>query len=602
MSTLPSSRALPSQIPTESKESDISIPIAQTPRSRPLPQSSPSASRSHGGAASEARPTIEAAARDNSPSTALDVTYNGAKTLHGPESIYSDFPSVLASSSTTDRNAPDRVTSGRSTVGLSTSHDAARENTEIRAAKRRRVDSLQASDQTRPLHVRRTNANVPTPTSESNELVAAVPRSHDVPPRPTEAAKGKEIARKKRTRYTEETPANLTAGPVRGPSSKTKKARKSAKPGPSGGEPGEVESRTTPKESKRRNAKGRSKKTIEDAAAEVVEDVVQGASKDPQKRKARSRRAITPDGADEQIILPSRTTMSDLCTDPRIGRKSNREKQIDEFEKAELLRKKQRQLQEIMDQAGPNSGSPGPADSRLEQLISRREQVAQNVPGIILVNGQIRIDEDSLHIDRHKAAEAERDAEQLETVEETELTRKINSASFMKREKGGGWNKLLTDRFYQGLRMFGTDFGMISKMFPGRTRHKIKLKFVKEEKENYDKIKAVLLGEQMLVDLSELERMAGTAFEDPEELEKDLEEDRKRLEEEILAEKEAMDAAKREREAEIAIERTAAGEIEEQSAKENQRGKQKTRKGEERNGKDGPSRKGDRFDQKYLAR
>jgi transcription factor TFIIIB component B'' len=127
--------------------------------------------------------------------------------------------------------------------------------------------------------------------------------------------------------------------------------------------------------------------------------------------------------------------------------------------------------------------------------------------------------------------------------------------------------------------MFGTDFEMISKMFPGRTRHKIKLKFVKEEKVNYDKIRATLLGEPLPVDLPEFEKMAGTEFDDPEELEKDIEEDRQKIEEQIAATKQAIDDAKREREAQIAAERAAAiGE--ESSAKENRGRKARRKKGE----------------------
>lgn len=41
-----------------------------------------------------------------------------------------------------------------------------------------------------------------------------------------------------------------------------------------------------------------------------------------------------------------------------------------------------------------------------------------------------------------------------------------------------------TLRFYQALRMFGTDFTLISKVFPDRDRNDIKRKFKTEDKAN----------------------------------------------------------------------------------------------------------------------
>ena len=297
--------------------------------------------------------------------------------------------------------------------------------------------------------------------------------------------------------------------------------------------------------------------------------------------------------------------MADLCKDNRIGRKSDRERDLEEFDRAEFVRKKQKELQEVMGQNEPESqaGPSSDGGARLERLGRQREReesVAMNVPNTIIVNGQIQIDEDSLQIDRHAGAAAEREAENLETVDETDLTRKINSSSFLKREKSGGWNELLTERFYDGLRMFGTDFEMISKMFPGRTRHKIKLKFVKEEKLNQDKIKATLLGEKIPVDLPELEKMAGVEFDDPMELEREMEEDRRILEEETLAAKQALDDIREEREDQIAAERAAAGE--ESSAKENRRGKNKKKRGERQKGdKNSSKRKGKRGNKATVA-
>jgi len=352
----------------------------------------------------------------------------------------------------------------------------------------------------------------------------------------------------------------------------------------------------------------RKKKTtqiIEEAAAAVVEEAVQGSTKSGKRRGRKPKyRAVTPEGGDAMVITPSEVTMSELCTDRGTGRRSQLDKHIVELERAEFVRKKQKQLQKLMGQAEPENQSNPPetanaSPERSARQNQREEDVAQNVPNTVIVNGQIQIDEDSLQIDRHAVAAAARADEEPEIVIESALTKKINSASYLKRDKSGGWDEILTERFYEALRMFGTDFQMIRQMFPGRTRHKIKLKFVKEERINPHRIKAALLGERLPIDLPELEKMAGIEFSDPKELERDMLEDRKKLEEETLAEKEEMDNAKKVREEQIAAERAATEE--ESSAKENHRGK-KRKKGEKQKGKKGASRKKDKHPNRGASR
>ncbi|OVA08738.1 SANT/Myb domain [Macleaya cordata] len=60
---------------------------------------------------------------------------------------------------------------------------------------------------------------------------------------------------------------------------------------------------------------------------------------------------------------------------------------------------------------------------------------------------------------------------------------KLNYHSFMDRTPKERWTKQDTELFYQGIRQFGTDFAMIQQLFPGRTRHQVKLKYKKEERQ-----------------------------------------------------------------------------------------------------------------------
>lgn len=529
-----------------------------------------------------------------------------------PNLLYSDFSCTGKHGSGFGKDTISNAPGLLSTITPSSVH-ALQEDTPAPAAKRRRVEKPGPTNHVVQSSASGADANIPLPITESNEVVTG--KSTDAGrgstiPRPANDRKQSVSTQAKRMQRIENEEAASVTDATRSTSAKAKRPKQNPKgkgiqrdgDEASGAAQGAAPDADAQVEQDAASAKSKRKKKttqiIQDAAAAVVEEAVQGLTRNPKKRGRRSRqRVATPEGADTMVIAPSMVKMSDLCKDNGTGRRSEREKEIVEFERAEHLRKKQKQLQEVMGQVEPHSerGPLESADDRLgesERLARQRERdegVAQNVPNTIIVNGQIQIDEDSLQIDRHAAAAAARADEATESIDENALTRKVNSASWLKRDKSGGWNELLTERFYEGLRMFGTDFQMISNMFPGRTRHKIKLKFVKEEKLNHDKIKATLLGKKIPVDLPEFEKMTGVEFDDPEELERDMEEDRKRLEEETLEEKEEMDNARKERDEQIAAERAVAGE--ESSAKENQRGKNKRRKGEKHRGKKGGSRK-----------
>ncbi|KAL9098453.1 MAG: hypothetical protein Q9163_005886 [Psora crenata] len=314
------------------------------------------------------------------------------------------------------------------------------------------------------------------------------------------------------------------------------------------------------------------KRVLQDAAAEIVQDAAQRSVKGRKNPGRRSKRLETPEGAENITIAPSATKMIELCRDCGIGRKSIREQELREMDRAAFVKKKQGELREMMGQAAlPDRAVSGESararDSGHGRQREQEEDIVLNVPNTIVVNGQIQIDEESLQIDRHAAAAVARNMEELEPIDENDLTRKVTSGSWLKRDKSGGWNEILLDRFYQGLRMFGTDFELISKMFPGKTRHAIKLKFCREEKLDYPRIKAALTGERLPVVLEEYEKITGIEYEDPENLNRVMEEDRKKLEEEQAAEKDAMEAAIREREAQAADERKAATQ---ETGKENQ--------------------------------
>ncbi|TPX36855.1 hypothetical protein SeMB42_g07003 [Synchytrium endobioticum] len=112
-------------------------------------------------------------------------------------------------------------------------------------------------------------------------------------------------------------------------------------------------------------------------------------------------------------------------------------------------------------------------------------------PQLVMVNGVMTLDQTSL-IMRQEEEEVEH-----EVVDET-TTKLITSASFRKNPRANHqkWSKQETELFYECLSWFGTDFGMISNMFPGRSRPQIKTKFNNEEKCHLQRINNALLNKK----------------------------------------------------------------------------------------------------------
>lgn len=279
----------------------------------------------------------------------------------------------------------------------------------------------------------------------------------------------------------------------------------------------------------KKTTKPRKRRTAEDAAGE-------GAASAPRERKRRGRRprSPTPEGAELIEIAPSVVKMSELCKDLRTGKKSRREMELQNLERAEWERKqRQREERASSDQVPiKQNGEESPF------AAENRPRKPQAGPKMRIVNGEIVLDTASLEVDRH--ADAEREAGELEDVVENPLTRKINQATYGKRTKTESWDEEMTDLFYRGLRMFGTDFMMISKMFPGRSRRQIKLKFNNEERRDPERIKQALLGPREPIDIETYSEMTNTVYDDPKVIQQELDEEKKRIEDQHAREQEAQ--------------------------------------------------------------
>ncbi|CDK24992.1 unnamed protein product [Kuraishia capsulata CBS 1993] len=95
-------------------------------------------------------------------------------------------------------------------------------------------------------------------------------------------------------------------------------------------------------------------------------------------------------------------------------------------------------------------------------------------------NGTVVVEEDSLYVDRHES----RGADDRERENDNPYQNLITSASYGKRKFADRWTRDEDIVFFKALSSWGTDFGLISQLFPYRTRRQIKSKFIAEEKRN----------------------------------------------------------------------------------------------------------------------
>lgn len=151
----------------------------------------------------------------------------------------------------------------------------------------------------------------------------------------------------------------------------------------------------------------------------------------------------------------------------------------------------------------PVSGHPSTVEDTSGQGFDYSEDVATSRYSVqvrIGPNGETIVDEESLFVDRN----AEEDTTEYTHVEESDVTKFINSATYSKRFRGSRWSAEETELFYdvgwfrgatcakltlfQALSQFGENYELISYVLPGRDRKACKNKFKTEDKKNSQRI------------------------------------------------------------------------------------------------------------------
>jgi len=294
------------------------------------------------------------------------------------------------------------------------------------------------------------------------------------------------------------------------------------------------------------------------------------------KTRRKRQRSETPSDAEDAEIDPTATSMLDLTRDMRQGKVSNREREMRKIDWTEVATKRREAEKEAIARAiageGPDAEAEDERRREADDEARRRDNAtSQRGPQLRLVNGQMILDTESLVMNGRRTAE---DNSGEAAVEENDLTKRITQQSWMYANrrapeerfasnfKSDPWSEEQTDAFYAALRMFGTDFFIISKMFPGKTRRHIKLKFVREEHNDPERVKAALIGEAVPMDMGvycEATGLDEDHFKDPEALTAELAAQSEAQQEEI--EQAKVDATKRQEE------KQAAAKEKEKSAK-----------------------------------
>lgn len=303
------------------------------------------------------------------------------------------------------------------------------------------------------------------------------------------------------------------------------------------------------------------------------------------RRKGRPPRAATPSDAEEHIIDPEDTYMNTLASrNIRVGKLSLLEKQMREINWAEV---RQRQREEDSRQISTKE-----LREAAEKAREAQEPVMELGPQLQHVNGRIQVNYSSTIVNRE--AEADLEIAQMQVIENKDITSRVTSRSFMKNNKrfpndfllpgqGKRWGIDDTELFYQGLRSFGTDFQMISRMFPGATRRSIKTKFTREERENPADVHKALLGQSQLAshwdEFLHASQMQDNSFADTDRIKREMAEKEAEMREKIVAAKEETELRKaRMKDAGVLDDNEDGTEA---SNKENGKGKKK-KKGKER--------------------
>ncbi|KAF6006864.1 hypothetical protein HII12_004788 [Brettanomyces bruxellensis] len=157
-------------------------------------------------------------------------------------------------------------------------------------------------------------------------------------------------------------------------------------------------------------------------------------------------------------------------------------------------------------------------------------------------DGTVTYSHESTYVDRHSGTKNEG---AMERVLENPYEHLVNSATYSKRRFAERWTAQETAEFYRALSMWGTDFGLISMLFPYRTRKQVKSKFNLEESKHPHLIEFALI-RKLPGDIAEYSGKSGKTYKSLDYYESQLKDLRTKHDKEIKS----LTAAKQKAQAE----------------------------------------------------
>jgi hypothetical protein len=161
------------------------------------------------------------------------------------------------------------------------------------------------------------------------------------------------------------------------------------------------------------------------------------------------------------------------------------------------------------------------------------ENKKHNVPLLEIQDGRVTYSHESTVVDRHEEANIE-----MEKIEENPFENIITSGSYSKKSYTLKWTAQEVAELLKAISLFGTDFGLISQLFPHRTRKQVKAKFLLEEKVHPHLVEFALL-RKLPINVDEYSGKSGKEFKSLDEYNKQLEELKLKHEEELKLMEEA---------------------------------------------------------------
>ncbi|KAJ9608939.1 hypothetical protein H2200_006710 [Cladophialophora chaetospira] len=317
---------------------------------------------------------------------------------------------------------------------------------------------------------------------------------------------------------------------------------------------------STQANSERPKKKRKSKsERIQELAQQVVDNAINGGNEEDDTEGRRRSRLTTPENAEELEIDPEKVHMDQLTKDIKIGRRSETGKRMQE-NWSEIKDRRKKEVEKRRDAARRKKNPTNEEEREPEEAA---------VPQQIIVNGVIVVANESREVAFGAGVEQAAREQADVAIEDDRIYKYVTQATVGKnagREKRSHWNEDTTNLFYQGLRMFGTDFSMIANLFPESVdRRVVKKKYVAELQIDAERVDKCVAAKES-VSLDEYAAMTSMEFEDPEKLMKELEEEEKRLRAEDAKRREDQGYVMNHDEADVPIPTTETDDVEPQTA------------------------------------